>query len=132
MGANDTQAIRALREAESYRGPSIVLAYSPCIEHGFQMQDGVLQQKRAVDSGYWPLYRFNPALAEKGQSPMQLDCRAPSLPLADYLYSEGRYRSLRTSDPELAAKLLIEAEEDARQRWEFLETQSKKVPLQTA
>ncbi len=117
MGANDGQLIKAMTEAEAHKGPSIIIAYCHCIAHGIDMRKGLTQQKLAVDSGHWPLYRFNPALADQGQNPMQLDSREPSIPLKDYIYNETRYRMLVQSNPEAAARLLEEAQEDVKKRW---------------
>jgi len=117
MGANDGQLIKAMTEAEAHKGPSIIIAYCHCIAHGIDMRKGLTQQKLAVDSGHWLLYRFNPALAEQGQNPLQLDSRDPSIPLKDYIYNETRYRMLAQSNPEAAAKLLEQAQEDVKRRW---------------
>ena len=94
MGAKDAQTIKALKEAESYVGPSLVIAYSHCIAHGITMNEGFNHQKAAVDSGHWLLYRYDPRLAQDGKNPLQLDSRDPSLPLEDYIYSETRYKML--------------------------------------
>ncbi|MBE2201295.1 MAG: pyruvate:ferredoxin (flavodoxin) oxidoreductase [Anaerolinea sp.] len=118
FGANDAQTIRAFMEAEAYDGPSLILAYSHCIAHGYDLKFGLEQQEAAVNSGYWPLYRYNPDLEIQGKNPFQLDSRAPKLPLADYIYREGRYRMLTQSHPERAAKLLKLAQADVKARWE--------------
>jgi pyruvate-ferredoxin/flavodoxin oxidoreductase len=117
MGANDAQTVRALLEAEQYEGPSLVLAYSHCIAHGINMQLGLTQQKLAVDSGHWPLFRFNPELVAKGKNPLQLDSKPPKIALKDYIYNETRYAMLVKSNPEGAAKLLAQAEEAIKSRW---------------
>ncbi|MEI6512631.1 MAG: pyruvate:ferredoxin (flavodoxin) oxidoreductase [bacterium] len=117
MGANDAQTVKAFIEAESYEGPSLIIAYSHCIAHGIDMTKGLNQQKMAVDSGYWPMYRFDPRLADAGKNPFQLDSREPTLPLKDYIYSENRFRMLIQSDPGGAEKLLHEAEKDVIRRW---------------
>jgi len=117
MGANDGQLIKAMIEAEAHKGPSIIIAYCHCIAHGIDMRKGLTQQKLAVDSGHWPLYRYNPALAEQGQNPLQLDSRDPSIPLKDYVYNETRYRMLAQTNPEAATKLLEEAQEGVKRRW---------------
>ncbi|HEY8346633.1 MAG TPA: pyruvate:ferredoxin (flavodoxin) oxidoreductase [Symbiobacteriaceae bacterium] len=119
MGANDAQVIRAFREAESYDGPSLIIAYCHCIAHGYDMAKGMLQQKLAVDSGHWPLYRYDPRLKAQGKNPLQLDSPGPKIPLKDYIYNETRYRILAKADPEAAAQLLAEAEEEIRARWEW-------------
>ncbi|MCB9446194.1 MAG: pyruvate:ferredoxin (flavodoxin) oxidoreductase [Ardenticatenaceae bacterium] len=118
FGANDAQTIKALTEAAAYDGPSLILAYSHCINHGYGMEFGLEQQKAAVDSGYWPLYRYNPDLVSQGKNPFQLDSRPPKLPLEDYIYREGRYRMLTLSHPERAAKLLELAKADVATQWE--------------
>jgi pyruvate-ferredoxin/flavodoxin oxidoreductase len=118
MGANDAQTIRAFIEAEAYDGPSLILAYSHCVAHGYDMKYGLEQQKAAVDSAYWPLYRFNPDLAVVGKNPFTLDSREPKLSLDKYIYREGRYKMLTQSHPERAAKLLELAQGDVEARWE--------------
>ncbi|HSV73634.1 MAG TPA: pyruvate:ferredoxin (flavodoxin) oxidoreductase [Chthonomonadales bacterium] len=117
MGSNDAQTIRAFLEAEAWDGPSLIIAYSHCIAHGIDISKGLQHQKLACASGHWPLYRYNPALETEGKNPFQLDARAPSIPLRDYVYSETRYRMLRESAPELAAQLLADAERDVQARW---------------
>jgi pyruvate-ferredoxin/flavodoxin oxidoreductase len=118
MGANDAQVVKAFVEAEAYEGPSLIIAYSHCIAHGIDMGKGLTQQKLAVQSGHWPLYRFNPELKAVGKPPLQLDSRDPKLPLKDYIYNENRYRMLLKSNPEVASKLLKEAEAAVKERWE--------------
>jgi len=117
MGASDMQTLKAFLEADAYDGPSILIAYSHCIAHGYDLVHGCDQQKAAVQSGYWPLYRYNPDLAKLGKNPFQLDSRPPSLPLDKYIYNETRYTMLAHSDPEGARQLLKLAEEDVRDRW---------------
>jgi pyruvate-ferredoxin/flavodoxin oxidoreductase len=117
MGANDAHSIRAVREAESYEGPSLVIAYSHCIAHGFDLSKGLDQQKLAVDSGYWPLYRYDPRLVAEGKNPFQLDSKPPRIRLEDYIYNETRYSMLTRSNPEAAADLLAEAQKAVQERW---------------
>ena len=117
MGANDLQTVKAFIEAEAFEGPSIIIAYSHCIAHAIDMSKGLVQQKMAVDSGHWPLYRFDPRLERDGKNPFQLDSKDPSLPLKDYIYSEGRYRILQQSDPEAAKFLLGQAQQAVNDRW---------------
>ena len=117
MGASDMQTLKAFLEADAYNGPSIIIAYSHCIAHGYDLVHGCDQQKAAVQSGYWPLYRYNPDLVKLGKNPFQLDSRPPSLPLDKYIYNETRYTMLAHSDPEAAKHLLKEAEEDVHDRW---------------
>jgi pyruvate-ferredoxin/flavodoxin oxidoreductase len=118
FGASDAQTVKAFLEAEAYDGPSLILAYSHCIAHGYDMKFGLEQQKAAVDSAYWPLYRYNPDRVSQGLNPFQLDSRAPKILLDKYIYREGRYRMLTQSKPERAAKLLELAQADVNDRWE--------------
>lgn len=117
MGANDAQTIKAFREAEAYHGPSLVIAYCHCIAHGYNLTMGLEQQKKAVATGHWQLVRFNPLLLNEGKNPIQLDSKEPSMPLQDYVYNETRYKMLSLSNPEVAKKLLQEAEKDIKMRW---------------
>ena len=117
MGANDMQTLRALREADAYDGPSLVIAYSHCINHGINMRNGLTQQKLAVQSGVWPLYRYNPALKGSGKNPLSLDYKEPSIPVKDFAYNETRYRMLVQTNEERAEMLLKEAQQDAVERW---------------
>jgi pyruvate-ferredoxin/flavodoxin oxidoreductase len=119
MGAKDQHTVKAFLDAESYPGPSLILAYSHCIAHGIDMNHGLTQQKLAVDSGYWPLYRFDPRLTEQGENPFQLDSAPATIPLTDYIYSETRYKVLQRSRPEEAAVLLTLAKSDAEKRLSF-------------
>jgi len=117
MGANDNQTVKAFLEAEAYPGPSLIIAYSHCIQQGLNLLYGMNQQKLAVDSGAWPLYRYNPALAAEGKNPLTLDSKAPKIPLKDYIYNETRYSSLVQRDEERAEMLLKLAQEDVNARW---------------
>jgi pyruvate-ferredoxin/flavodoxin oxidoreductase len=121
MGSSDMHTLKAFLEAEAYDGPSLLIAYSHCIAHGFDLVYGLDQQKAAVLSGYWPLYRHNPELARLGKNPFQLDSKPPALPLEKYIYNETRYTMLRHSDPQAAKLLLQFAEEDVRNRWRVYE-----------
>lgn len=121
MGSNDTQTIKAFMEAEAWDGPSIIIAYSHCIAHGYDMMYGLDQQKLAVNSGHWPLWRYNPALAAEGKNPFKLDSKAPSVALDKYIYNETRYTMLVHSDPDAAKRLLGEAQHDVTDRWKFYE-----------
>ncbi len=121
MGANDTHTLRAFLEAEAYEGPSLIIAYSHCIAHGIDMAKGMEQQKRAVESGYWPLYRFNPALIAKGKNPLSLDSKAPKIPLSEYMERETRYRVLKRTHPETFERLAKEAQKHVIDRWRRLE-----------
>jgi len=119
MGANKNQLMKAMTEAESHKGPSLIIAYSPCINHGLKLGMGKSQEqeKRAVDAGYWHLYRFNPALAEEGKNPFVLDSKEPSASFRDFMMSEVRYTSLQKAFPDIAEKLFEKAEKDARNRY---------------
>ncbi|RMD51171.1 MAG: pyruvate:ferredoxin (flavodoxin) oxidoreductase, partial [Candidatus Thermofonsia bacterium] len=128
MGGNDAHTIKAFLEAEAYDGPSLIIAYSHCIAHGYDLKYGLEQQKAAVNSGYWPLYRYNPDLAAEGKNPLQLDSRDPKLPLEQYIYREGRYRMLQQSDPERAKKLLLLAQEDVKNRWSMYKEMAARKP----
>ena len=121
MGNSDTQTLKAFREAEAFDGPSLILAYSPCIEHGIDMAKGLDQQDLAVKSGMWPLYRFNPDRADEGKNPLQLDSKAPSIPLTEFAYNELRYRSLLKSNEERAERLMKLAQKQVNQRWSLYE-----------
>jgi len=119
LGANPAQAVRAFSEAESYDGPSLIIAYSNCIAHGINMTKATEYQKMAVDSGAWVLFRYDPRLKEKGENPLRLDSKEPTLPLEDYMYSENRFRVLKRSDPERAQRLLEMAKEDVVDRYKM-------------
>jgi len=121
FGANDMQTVKAFLEAEAYPGPSLIIAYSHCIAHGYDLIHGLDQQKAAVQSGYWTLLRYNPELLKQGKNPLQLDSRAPTLPLDKYIYNETRYSMLRHSMPEAAKRLFELAQEDVRRRWQQYE-----------
>jgi pyruvate-ferredoxin/flavodoxin oxidoreductase len=117
LGGNDSHVIKAFQEAEAHEGPSIIIAYSSCIAHGYDLVHGLEQQKLAVQSGYWPLMRYNPALRETGKNPFQLDSKGPSIRLKEYAYREARYTMLARGNPELAAELLKEAQDDVERQW---------------
>jgi pyruvate-ferredoxin/flavodoxin oxidoreductase len=117
MGAGDMHTVKAFLEAEAYDGPSLIIAYSQCIAHGYDLSFGMEQQKAAVSSGYWPLMRYNPELTAQGKNPFQLDSRPPSTSFKDYAYKETRYTMLVKSNPEEAKKLLGLAEEDVAAKW---------------
>src|SRR5210317_39912 len=128
MGANPQQTLLAMREAEEYNGPALILAYSHCIAHGYDMSDGLKQQKLATQSGYWPLIRFNPALRDVGKKPFVLDSPRPSIPLEDYAYNEMRYQSLLKTHPDAAAKLMKSAQELVDMRWATYEHMANQKP----
>jgi pyruvate-ferredoxin/flavodoxin oxidoreductase len=120
-GSNMTQLVKAMREAEEYDGPSLIIAYSHCIAHGIDMRTATDLHKDAVDTGFWPLFRFNPLLAEQGKNPLQLDSRPPTQPLEQFLNKQNRFRALRQSDPDRADKLLEALRTDVISRWKFFE-----------
>lgn len=121
LGADPEQALRAMREAEAYPGPSLIIAYSHCIAHGIRMDQGLLQQQRAVKSGHWPLFRYNPMLREMDEIPFQLDSLRPSIPLSEYRDNEVRFKRLKQTHPELVDQVNKEAEEALRRRWNMYE-----------
>ena len=117
LGSNDSHTVKAFQEAEAWNGPAIIIAYSHCIAHGYDLSKGLDHQKAAVNSGYWPLMRYNPALREEGKNPFILDSRAPSIPLKDYVYNETRYTMLLRAHPDAAETLLKEATDDVERTW---------------
>ncbi len=119
LGANRNQAVKAFIEAETYPGPSLIIAYSPCIAHGINMMESQEEERIAVECGYWPLYRYNPALLAEGKNPFQWDSKPPKLAFRDYITRERRYTSLRHTAPADAERLWQEAEEDAKRRFTF-------------
>ena len=121
MGANENQLIKAFQEAESYNGPSIVIAYSPCIAHGINMAKGFDQQKLAVSTGHWPIFRYDPRLKAEGKNPLQLDSRKPKGHISDYIYNEQRYKLLTQINPRVARELLEEAQKGVHEHWASLE-----------
>lgn len=121
MGAKDEQTLRAFLEAESYPGVSLIIAYSHCIAHGINMATAMKDQKAAVDSGQWLIYRYDPRRLEEGVNPLSLDSRPPKLPVEEYMHMENRFRMVENSHPDLAQKLYEEAQQDADQRWALYE-----------
>ncbi|PKL89690.1 MAG: pyruvate:ferredoxin (flavodoxin) oxidoreductase [Ignavibacteriae bacterium HGW-Ignavibacteriae-2] len=121
MGSNDTQTLKAFLEAEAFEGPSIILAYSHCIAHGINMAKGMENQKLAVDSGYWPLFRFNPENLLEGKNPLKIDSKAPKIKLEEYTYKETRYKMLTKSNPEGAKELLKQAQAHLLKKWKLYE-----------
>ena len=117
MGANIAQTIKAFREAESYDGPSIIIAYSHCINHGIDMMKGMDQQKAAVTSGLWPIYRYDPRLKAQGKNPFQLDSKDPTTPVEDFMYKEVRFKALKAADPDRADALLAKAKAQIERTW---------------
>ena len=127
FGANPQQTMLAMREAEAYDGPSLILAYSHCIAHGYDLKDGLTQQNNAVASGYWPLMRYNPVLRKKKQNPFILDSTRPVIPLKEFAYKELRYKVLTQTNPEQAEELMILAQEMVNQRWKNYEELATKT-----
>jgi pyruvate-ferredoxin/flavodoxin oxidoreductase len=121
MGANMTQVAKAFAEAEAHPGPSLIIAFSPCIAHGIDMSKMMSHQKEAADSGYWPLYRFNPAEEAEGRPAMKLDSRAPKISFRDFAKSEGRFAMLARANPEHYDELMDQAQDDIDNRWHLYE-----------
>lgn len=119
MGAKDVQTLKAIKEAAEYNGPSLIVAYSHCGEHGYDLKDGATQQGKAVDTGYWPLFRFDPS-KPKGKK-FRLDSKAPSAPLEDFMYNEARFTRVVKENASLAKELLVQAQEEVDSKWERLE-----------
>lgn len=122
LGARDEHTLKAFLEAEAYDGPSLIIAYSHCIAHGINMSTAMQNQKAAVDSGQWLLYRFNPERLEQGKNPLQFDSHAPKIAVEQYRYLENRFKMLTKSDPEEAKRLLQEAQQDVNRRWRMYQS----------
>jgi pyruvate-ferredoxin/flavodoxin oxidoreductase len=125
MGANAAQTVRAFVEAEAYPGPALIITYAHCIAHGFDLTVGYQEQKKAVECGHWPLYRFDPRLKDQGKNPLQLDSKPPTFAFEEYAYGENRYRTLKQSNPEVAAQLMELAKRDAASKYALMEQLSK-------
>ncbi len=121
LGASDTQTVKAFLEAEAYDGPSIIIAYAHCIAHGIEIKNGLTQQNRAVASGHWPLYRYDPRGASSGKFPLTLDSKAPKIRMSDYTMEETRYSVLKKMDREAAERLAALAQRDVDTRWQIYE-----------
>jgi len=117
FGAKDAQTVKALQEAESFPGPAIVIAYSHCVAHGYDLAHGLEQQKVAVETGYWPLYRYDPRRLEQGEAPMQLDSAPPKGDVGRFMRAESRFRVAEAIDPERFRLALGQAQEDVATRW---------------
>ncbi len=130
MGSNDAQTVKAFLEAEAYDGPSLIIAYSHCIAHGINMGTAMRNQKAAVDSGYWQLYRFNPESVKEGKNPFRLESKGLKIPLKDYAYLETRYKMLTKSDPETAKELMKLAQQDVYDRWNTYENMAAEKPVE--
>ncbi|NOR26872.1 MAG: pyruvate:ferredoxin (flavodoxin) oxidoreductase, partial [Desulforhopalus sp.] len=123
LGANPAQAIKAIAEAEAYDGPSLIIAYAHCINHGINMALGLEQQKKAVACGHWPLYRFNPDLEAQGKNPLTIDSKSePTISFEEYALGENRYRTLKRVNPANADALLAESQKDVLKSWKFLKS----------
>jgi pyruvate-ferredoxin/flavodoxin oxidoreductase len=125
MGYNDLQTVRALAEAEAYDGPSIVIAYSTCIAHGIAMAKGMKEQKAAVESGHFPLFRFNPLVAQEGKNPLKMDSKEPSISFEDFAYNETRFKMLTKSKPERSKMLIDMAQKEIQDRWHLYKAWSE-------
>ena len=121
MGANQTQTVKAFAEAEAHQGVSLIIAYSPCIAHGIDMSTQMSHQKEAADSGYWPLFRYDPARERAGEPGLRLDSRKPTLRFTDFAKNEGRFAMLGRTNPERAAELAELAQRDIDDRWQLYE-----------
>ena len=134
MGANQAQLVKALTEAEAYHGPSLVIAYAPCINHGINMGKSQEEIKRAVDCGYWQLYRYNPTLIEEGKNPFTMDSKAPTGDYIEFLKNEARYARLAQTNPERAQQLFEMAAKEAKAKYQHLidlgELYAKKAGVQ--
>ena len=119
MGAKDEHTLKSFLEAEAYEGPSLIIAYSHCIAHGINMTTAMQNQKAAVESGQWLLYRYHPEREKQGENPLQLDSRRPKIPVEEYMYMENRFKMLKKSNPAEAKRLLKEAQQDVNLRWKF-------------
>jgi pyruvate-ferredoxin/flavodoxin oxidoreductase len=131
FGAKDVQTVKTFQEAEAYHGPSMIIAYSHCIAHGYDMAQGCEQQRLAVDSGVWPLYRFDPRRVAAGLPPLQLDSAAPKIPVKDYMRNETRFRMTEKLDPERYKMLLKWAQRSTEQRFAVYEQLAKLTVPQT-
>jgi pyruvate-ferredoxin/flavodoxin oxidoreductase len=127
MGGKDTQVVQAFREAESYGGPSLIIAYSPCIAHGYNLRDSLEQQKKAIASGYWPLFRYDPRKRDTGQSSFSLDSKEPNFSLVEYMRAENRFRTLIDQNPQRATALIAQEEKAIRSRHAFYKMLADRV-----
>ena len=131
LGANPNQAIKAIAEAEAYDGPSLIIAYAHCINHGINMAKGLEQQKKAVACGHWPLYRYNPALEDQGKNPLILDSKDPSITFEEYALGENRYRALKMVNPAEADALMAQSQKDVLRSWKFLKGRAQAMEPET-
>jgi pyruvate-ferredoxin/flavodoxin oxidoreductase len=121
MGAKDAQTVNAFKEADSYPGTSILIAYAHCIAHGYDLSDGITQQERAVDSGYWPLFRYDPRRLAAGESPLKLDSAAPKRDLSEFVSHETRFRQVEAANPEVYKRLMEQAQREVREKYSLYE-----------
>ena len=119
MGADKNQLMKAITEAEAYPGPSLIIAYAPCINHGINMSKSQEEAKKAVEAGYWPLYRYNPLLAKEGKNPFILDSKPAKSEYKDFIMGEVRYASLKKMFPEVAEELFARAEQEAKDKYDY-------------
>ncbi|MCI5184105.1 MAG: pyruvate:ferredoxin (flavodoxin) oxidoreductase, partial [Candidatus Electrothrix sp. AW1] len=125
LGANPQQVVKAINEAEAYDGPSIIIAYAHCINHGLNLAMGLEQQKKAVACGHWPLYRYNPQLEDEGKNPLIIDSKEPTIKFAEYALNENRYRMLKMANPEQCDELMEASQKDVDKSWKFLQSRFK-------
>jgi len=119
FGAKDIRTLKAFQEAESFDGPSLIIAYSPCIAHGVDLSFNLRQQELAVNSGHWPLFRYDPRLKEQGKNPLQLDSKEPKIPVKDFTKTETRFSMLSRTAPEDAEEFLQQAQANATERFHY-------------
>ncbi|MBB5347597.1 pyruvate:ferredoxin (flavodoxin) oxidoreductase [Desulfoprunum benzoelyticum] len=131
LGANPSQAIKAIAEAEAYDGPSLIIAYAHCINHGINMAKGLEQQKKAVACGHWPLYRYNPDLEDQGKNPLIIDSKDPSITFEEYALGENRYRALKMVNPTEADALMAQSQKDVLRSWKFLKGRAQAMEPET-
>ena len=129
LGANPQQLLKAVNEAEAYNGPSLIIAYAHCINHGINMATALDQQKKAVACGHWPLYRYNPMLEEDDKNPLIIDSKEPTIPFAEYAMGENRYRMLKMTNPKMADKLMEESQKDVERAWKALKGRFKALEM---
>jgi pyruvate-ferredoxin/flavodoxin oxidoreductase len=127
LGANPQQVVKAINEAEAYDGPSIIIAYAHCINHGLNLAHGLEQQKKAVACGHWPLYRYNPDMEDAGKNPLSIDSKEPTMKFADYALNENRYRMLKMANPEQCDALMEASQKDVDKGWKFLQSRFKSL-----
>ncbi len=130
IGANPQQAIKAIAEAEAYDGPSLIIAYAHCINHGINMATGLEQQKKAVECGHWSLYRYNPTLEAEGKNPLTIDSKEPTMSFADYALNENRYRMLKMANPDMVDQLMTLAQTDTDKSWKMLKAWAKALDVE--